>query len=105
MVVILSTTAIALAAAGAALLFSDLRDSRASWIDDLRTESAILSLAVQPALSFNDYAAAQRNLTAMQARASIQAAAHSTEDGALFATTCGRRSLRPLRGWRHCRPA
>jgi len=85
MVVILSTTAIALAAAGAALLFSDLRDSRASWIDDLRTESAILSLAVQPALSFNDYAAAQRNLTAMQARASIQAAALYTGDGTLFA--------------------
>ena len=85
MVVILSTTAIALAAAGAALLFIDLRDSRASWIDDLATESAILSLAVQPALSFNDRETAQRNLTAMQARTSIQAAALYTEDGALFA--------------------
>ena len=85
MVVILSTTAIALAAAGAALLFSDLRASRASWTDDLVTESAILSLAVQPALSFNDRAAAHRNLNAMQARTSIEAAALYGADGTLFA--------------------
>ena len=38
MVVMLTTTAIALAAAGAALLFTDLRDNRAAWADDLDTE-------------------------------------------------------------------
>src|SRR4051812_35885290 len=59
MVVMLATTAIALAAAGAALLFTDLRDNRAAWADDIATESAILSLAVQPALSFNDREGAQ----------------------------------------------
>ena len=85
MVVMLTTTAIALAAAGAALLFTDLRDNRAAWADELDTEAAILSLAVQPALSFNDREGAQRNLNALQARASIRAAALYGGDGALFA--------------------
>src|SRR4051812_25250054 len=84
MVVMLMTTAIALAAAGAALLFTDLRDNRAAWAADLGTESAILSLAVQPALSFNDREGAQRNLNALQARASIRAAALYDADGELF---------------------
>jgi len=85
MVVMLTTTAIALAAAGAALLFSDLRDNRAAWADDLGTEAAILSLSVQPALSFNDVDGAQRSLNALQARASIHAAALYTPDGNVFA--------------------
>ncbi len=81
----LTTTAIALAAAGAALLFTDLRDNRAAWAADLGTEAAILSLAVQPALSFDDREGAQRNLNALQARASIRAAALYGADGRLFA--------------------
>jgi PAS domain S-box-containing protein len=81
----LTTTAIALAAAGAALLFTDLRDNRAAWASDLGTEAAILSLAVQPALSFNDREGAQRNLNALQARASVRAAALYSADGRLFA--------------------
>jgi PAS domain S-box-containing protein len=85
MVVMLTTTAIALTAAGAALLFTDLRDNRAAWAGDLDTESAILSLAVQPALSFNDVEGAQRNLNALQARASIQGAALYDAGGQLFA--------------------
>ncbi|HET9863124.1 MAG TPA: ATP-binding protein [Steroidobacteraceae bacterium] len=85
MVVMLTTTAIALAAAGAALLFTDLRDNRAAWAADLGTEAAILSLAVQPALSFDDREGAQRNLNALQARPSIRAAALYTADGTLFA--------------------
>ena len=85
MLVILTSTAIALAAAGAALLFIDLRDSHSAWSEDLRTEAAILSLAVQPALSFDDREAAQRNLSALQARASIQAAALYDSAGQQFA--------------------
>src|SRR5690349_23491979 len=85
MLVMLTTTAIALGVAGAALLFTDLRDNRAAWAADLGTEAAILSLAVQPALSFNDREYAQRNLNALQARASIRAAALYDADGALFA--------------------
>src|SRR5436190_2210393 len=43
MVVMLVTTAIALASAGAALMYTDLRDNRAAWAEDLRTEAAILA--------------------------------------------------------------
>src|SRR5688572_29666158 len=85
MVVILTTTAIALMAAGAALLFIDLRDNRAAWAADVGTEGAILSLAVQPALSFNDREGAERNLNALQARSAIHAAALYDASGALFA--------------------
>src|SRR3954465_9000446 len=97
MVVMLTTTAIALLAAGAALLFTDLRDNRAAWADDVATESAILSLAVQPALSFNDREGAQRNLSALQARASIHAAALYDSRGELFAryTRAGELSAPP----------
>jgi hypothetical protein len=85
MVVMLVTTTIALAAAGAALIFTDLRDARANWADDLRTEAGIVAFAVQPALSFNDHSRAERNLSSLQARESISAAALYTPDGTLFA--------------------
>src|SRR3954465_15372224 len=85
MIVMLTTTAIALAAAGAALLLTDLRDNRAAWADDIATEAAILSLAVRPALSFNDLESAERNLNALQARTSIQAAAIYNLSGTVFA--------------------
>src|SRR5690349_20279195 len=85
MLVMLTTTAIALLAAGASLLLIDLRNDRAAWAEDLGTEAAILSLAVQPALSFQDVEGAQRNLNSLQARSSIQAVALYTPDGALFA--------------------
>jgi PAS domain S-box-containing protein len=85
MVVMLMTTTIALAAAGAALIFTDLRDARAKWSDDLRTEAEIAAFTVQPALSFNDHARAERNLSALQARATISTAALYTPDGTLFA--------------------
>jgi PAS domain S-box-containing protein len=85
MVVMLVTTTIALATAGAALLITDLRDSRANWADDLRTEAGIVAFAVQPAMSFDDHARAERNLSALQARESISAAALYNPDGTLFA--------------------
>jgi PAS domain S-box-containing protein len=84
MIVMLATTAIALAAAGTALLITDLRDNRDAWADDIATEAAIISLAVQPALSFNDREGAQRTLNALQARGSIQAAALYDNTGTLF---------------------
>jgi len=85
MVVMLVTTAIALASAGAALMYNDLRDNRAAWAEDLRTEAAILALGVTPALSFNDREYAQRSLDALQARESIHAAALYAADGSVFA--------------------
>jgi PAS domain S-box-containing protein len=84
MVVMLVTTAIALTSAGAALLYTDLRDNRAAWAEDLRTAAAILALGVTPALSFNDRGLAQRSLNALQARESIHAAALYSADGNLY---------------------
>ena len=62
-----------------------MQNNRAAWAEDVGTEAAILSLAVQPALSFQDVEGAQRNLNALQARESIQAAALYAADGTLFA--------------------
>ena len=84
MVVMLVTTAIALTSAGAALLYTDLRDNRAAWAEDLRTEAAILALGVTPALSFDDRGLAQRSLDALQARESIHAAALYAADGTRY---------------------
>jgi PAS domain S-box-containing protein len=85
MLVMLVNTTIALASAGAALIYTDLRDNRAAWAEDLRTEAGILALSVTPALSFNDHDLAQRNLSALQVRDSIHAAALYAADGSLFA--------------------
>jgi PAS domain S-box-containing protein len=85
MAVVLITTTIALATAGAALLITDLRDNRAALADDLVTEAGIVGYAAQPALSFDDPDRAQRNLQAFQERQSISAAALYTAEGALFA--------------------
>jgi PAS domain S-box-containing protein len=85
MAVVLVTTTIALATAGAALLITDLRDNRAALADDLLTEAGIVGFAAQPALSFDDHDRAQRQLQALQARESIGAAALYTADGAMFA--------------------
>jgi PAS domain S-box-containing protein len=85
MLVMLLTTTIALASAGAALMYTDLRDNRAAWAEDLRTEAGILALSVTPALSFNDRDLAQRNLSALQVRESIHAAALYAADGSQFA--------------------
>src|ERR1700752_3332146 len=84
MVVMLVTTAIALASAGAALMYTDLRDNRAAWAEDLRTEASILALGVTPALSLNDREYAQRSLNALQARDSISSAALYEADGGLY---------------------
>ncbi len=85
MLIMLVTTMIALASAGAALLFTDLRDSRADWAGDISTEGGIIALAVQPALSFDDIEGARRILSALQARGSINTAALYRIDGSLFA--------------------
>jgi PAS domain S-box-containing protein len=85
MLVMLLTTSIALTSAGAAMMYTDLRDNRAAWAEDLRTEAGILALAVTPYLSFTDHEGAQRSLNALQARESIYAAALYAADGSQFA--------------------
>jgi len=86
MVLVLGTTAIALAVAGAALLFTDLQQNRDRWADDLYIEAGIMAFATAPALSFNDQSTAVRNLSAVQARESILAAGLYLPTGELYAS-------------------
>ncbi len=85
MLVVMLTAAIALSTAGAALLLTDLRESRQTWAADLATEADILALATAPALSFNDHESALRSVAALKARPSIRGAALYSADGSLFA--------------------
>jgi PAS domain S-box-containing protein len=85
MAVVLVTTTVALAAAGTALLITDLRDNRAALADEVMTQAGIVGFAAQPALSFDDNERARQNLLALQASESIGAAALYTAEGVLFA--------------------
>ncbi len=84
MLVVLLTTALALLIAGAGLLFTDLRNSRQGWADDITTEAGILALSVAPALSFDDPAAASRSLNALEAKPSIVTAALYAPAGDIY---------------------
>jgi PAS domain S-box-containing protein len=83
--VVSSTTVIALLVAGAALLWHDLSSYRKSWTSELATEASILSMSLAPALAFDDQAAAERNLVALQARPQLLVAALYLPGGDLYA--------------------
>jgi signal transduction histidine kinase/ActR/RegA family two-component response regulator len=84
--VVLVTTAIAIGLAGLAMLTHDLLVYRASWAADLSTEAAILALSTAPALEFDDHDLAERNVSALQARRGVLAAALYTANGDLYAS-------------------
>lgn len=84
--VVLVSTLIALGVAGIAMLTVDLSRYRNSWAADISTEASILAVSVGPALAFNDREAALRNLSALQARPRVMAAALYTSDGTLYAS-------------------
>jgi signal transduction histidine kinase/ActR/RegA family two-component response regulator len=79
------TTVIALLVAGAALLWHDLTVYRQSWTSDLTTEANILSISMAPALAFDDQAAAERDLVALEARPQVLLAALYLPNGELYA--------------------
>src|ERR1700734_3161120 len=83
--VVSSTTIIALLVAGAALPWHDLTVYRHSWASDLSTEAGILSISMAPALAFDDQAAAERNLVALEARSQVLVAALYLPSGELYA--------------------
>jgi PAS domain S-box-containing protein len=85
MSVVSLTTVIALLVAGSALLWHDLTAYRHSWTSDLTTEAGILSISMAPALAFDDQAAAERNLVALEARPQVQVAALYLPSGELYA--------------------
>jgi PAS domain S-box-containing protein len=79
------TTVTALVVAGSALLWHDLTAYRHSWTSDLTTEASILSISMAPALAFDDQAAAERNLVALEARPQVLVAALYQPSGELYA--------------------
>jgi two-component system, sensor histidine kinase len=85
MTLVLMTTVIALLVAGIALLLNDLSDYRSRLSGELATEARILALSTTPALQFEDRAAAERNVQALQARPEIVAAAIYGANNALYA--------------------
>src|SRR3569833_2712318 len=86
MLVVMLSPASALLIAGAGLLLTDIRSNRDAWTQDLSTEAGILSLATAPAHSFAEQQTAARNLAALEARASIGAAALYLPNGTLYAS-------------------
>ena len=83
---VLVTTAVAVCVAGAGMLTYDLSVYRSSWVSELASQAAILGISVAPALEFDDREVADRNLAAMQVRASVLVAALYTADGRLYAS-------------------
>lgn len=84
--VVLITTLIALCIAGMAMLTVDLSRYQKSWASDLTTEATILAVAIGPAMAFNDHEAAIRDLSALEARRRIVAAALYATDGTVYAS-------------------
>jgi signal transduction histidine kinase len=84
--VVLLTTALAIGLAGLAMLTYDLLVYRSSWASDLSTQAAILALSTAPALEFDDHDLARRNVSALQVRREVLAAAVYTAGGELYAS-------------------
>ncbi|MEA3106248.1 MAG: hypothetical protein QOI88_853 [Gammaproteobacteria bacterium] len=84
--VVLLTTALALAVSGISMLSHELYVYRTAWPADISTEAAIVALSTAPALAFDDRAAAERNLNALEKRRRVTVAALYLPNGALFAS-------------------
>jgi signal transduction histidine kinase/ActR/RegA family two-component response regulator len=83
---VLLTTVLAVWVAGIAMLSVDVSMYRKSLVSELSTEESILALSTAAALEFDDRPVAERNLSALEARAGVLAAALYTARGALFAS-------------------
>jgi signal transduction histidine kinase/ActR/RegA family two-component response regulator len=86
LLLVLSTTFMALLVYAVAMLIYDVRNYRALWISDLTTQADILGRFAAPALEFNDPQGARENLEQLRARPKILAAAVYTATGTVFAT-------------------
>jgi len=84
--IVVTTTAIALLAAGAGMLTHDLSVYRDSWVSDLDTQSSILATSTASALLTGDRTVANRNVNAVRWRATVLVAALYSADGKLFAS-------------------
>ncbi len=81
-----ATTIVALLSAAIAMLVVDVRTFQKVWVDDLTTQADIIADVTAPAVSFNDAAAATRNLSVLRVRPQIVAGAIYTNSGQRFAT-------------------
>jgi len=84
--IVLLTTGLAVLLAGAAMLIQDFSFYRSSWAENLRNEAEILAFSTAPALEFDDFEVAERNLSALQARAEMRVAALYSAHGNLYAS-------------------
>ena len=84
--IVVTTTAIALLAAGAGMLTHDLSVYRDSWVADLDTQASILAASTASALTSGDEGVAQRTVNALQARPTVLVAALYTTSGKLYAS-------------------
>ena len=85
LVLMLTTTLVALIVAVATLVVYDQRTYYQRWVDDLTTQANIVGRSAVPALAFDDPRAARENLALLKARPAISAAAIYDEQGRLFA--------------------
>ena len=82
---VLATTVAALMLSGAALVLYDLRSYERLATADLTSQAEVLARATAPALSFSDRRTAEKDLSVMQVRPRVRAAALYGRDGELFA--------------------
>ncbi|MGV3741877.1 MAG: ATP-binding protein [Burkholderiaceae bacterium] len=85
MLVVLTTTLIALLAASAAMLAYEYKRFQTVRTNDLFTQAEILAMVSVPALEFNDRRAATENLEQLRLRKNVLAAAIYLPDGRLYA--------------------
>jgi signal transduction histidine kinase/ActR/RegA family two-component response regulator len=84
--IVVTTTAIALLAAGAGMLTHDLSVYRDSWVADLDTQASILATSTASALIAGDRTVVDRNVNALQVRPTVLVAALYTANGRLYAS-------------------
>ena len=85
-VLMMATTAAALALSAMGLIIYDLRAYERQWSNDLNTQAELLARTGAAALSFGDRETAAKDLDVLRVRPRVVAAAVYTRDGELFAT-------------------
>jgi signal transduction histidine kinase len=85
LLIIMSTTFIALFAYAGAMLAYDLNTYRSALIKDLKTQATLIGEVSAPAIEFNDPTTATENLRILRTRKSILRAVIFTPEGRIFA--------------------
>jgi signal transduction histidine kinase len=86
MALVLGITALALVLSAVALVIYDLQSYELQSSRDLQAQADVMGRASAPALAFDDPKSAEKDLSVMQARAQVRAAALYRPDGSLFAS-------------------